>query len=219
MLPLRLGRNDSAPLRILCLGAHSDDIEIGCGGTLMELAGGSRELRVEWIVFSAGAEREREARASASALLVDAASLELNVQDFRDGFFPDQWAALKETLEAVEAGSSPDVIFTHHRRDGHQDHRVVSELTWNTFRNHLILEYEVPKYDGDLGQPNVYVPLSRDVARRKATHLVESFPSQRERAWFDDATFLALSRLRGLECAAADGHAEGFHGPKLSVAP
>lgn len=167
------------------------------------------------MVFSAAGERKREARGSVRDLLDGAVtSLEVDVLGFRDGYFPDQWADLKGTLEGLKAEPAPDLILTHHGRDRHQDHRAVSELTWNTFRDHLILEYEIPKWDGDLGQPNLYVPLGRDTARRKARHLTESFPSQRGKPWFDEETFLGLSRLRGVECAAEEGHAEAFHARK-----
>lgn len=199
---------------MLCLGAHSDDVEIGCGGTLMRLRSRPGDLHVRWVVFSGRGDRAEEAGASARRLLDGIASLELDVLDFRDGFFPDQWGEVKEAFEGLKGEPSPDLVFTHHGDDRHQDHRVVSELTWNTFRDHLVLEYEVPKWDGDLGRPNVYVPLGREDARRKARHLVEAFPSQRGKAWFDEETFLGLTRLRGVECAAEEGHAEAFHGRK-----
>jgi len=212
MLQLVPDRDTRTPLRVLCLGAHSDDIEIGCAGTLLRLAAGPAPLDVRWVVFSARDEREREARESARRLLEGAADLRIDVLDFRDGFFPDSWAAVKEAFEDLKVESpGPELVFTHYRRDLHQDHRTVSQLTWNTFRDHLILEYEVPKWDGDLGRPNLFVPLGAELARRKARHLVESFPSQREKPWFGEDTFLALSRLRGVESAAEHGHAEAFH--------
>lgn len=214
MLELLPGRDPSEGLRVLCLGAHPDDIEIGCAGTLMRLAGRPGALDVRWRVFSGDGEREAEARESARRLLDGAASLDVDVLGFRDGFFPDRWGEIKAAFEVLKDGPPPDLVLTHHGRDRHQDHRAVSELTWNTFRDHLILEYEVPKWDGDLGRPNVYVPLGRERARRKARHLVEAFPSQRGKAWFDEETFLGLSRLRGVECGADGGHAEAFHGRK-----
>jgi len=212
MLRLVPDRDTGAPLRVLCLGAHSDDIEIGCAGTLVRLASGPVPLDVRWVVFSARDDREREARESARRLLGGSAGLQIDVLNFRDGFFPDSWAAVKEAFEDLKAESpGPELVFTHYRGDLHQDHSTVSELTWNTFRDHLILEYEVPKWDGDLGRPNLFVPLGAELAGRKARHLVESFPSQRDKPWFGEDTFLALSRLRGVESAADEGHAEAFY--------
>jgi LmbE family N-acetylglucosaminyl deacetylase len=224
--PLRLtipGTNGRrhAPLRVLCLGAHSDDIEIGCGGTLRELFAG-RPVSCHWAVFSgAGTLREREARASARRLLRGVSEGTVAVHDFRDGFFPAAYAGLKvrfETLKA-ELGGDPDVIFTHYRGDRHQDHRVVSDLTWNTFRSHFVLEYEVPKYDGDLGRPNLYVPLSRAASRSKVRHLVTVFATQRDKRWFTADTFDGLLRLRGIEAGAPEGYAEAFHAHKTLLQP
>lgn len=217
MLALVPGRASSEELRVLCLGAHSDDVEIGAGGTLLRLASRPGDLDVRWIVFSGDGEREREARESAGRLLEEAASLDVDVLGFRDGFFPGQWPEIKEAFEELKGEPEPDLVFTHRREDRHQDHRTVSELTWNTFRDHLILEYEIPKYEGDLGTPNTYVPLSAETSRRKADHLVEAFPSQRRKSWFDEETFLGLSRLRGVECGAEEGHAEAFHGSKMRL--
>lgn len=202
---------------MLCLGAHPDDIEIGCAGTLMSLRPRSERLHVTWMVFSGNGDREREAKESAERLVGHAASVRLDVLDFRDGYFPESRADLKDVFESLKGASEYDLIFTHRRQDRHQDHRVLSALTWETFREHLVLEYEIPKYDGDLGQPNLFVPLDAETARAKAEHIVASFPSQRSRSWFDEDTFLALSRLRGLESGAADVHAEAFHGRKLSL--
>lgn len=217
MLGLRLSRPEDQPLRVLCLGAHSDDIEIGCAGTLWRLLGERDQIHVRWVVMSGSDTREREARASAERLADGAASLDVDILGFRDGYFPDQWADLKRAMEELKAEPSPDLIFTHRRADRHQDHHVVSELTWQTFRDHLVLEYEIPKYEGDLGQPNVYVPLSEETARRKAQHIVESFPSQREKAWFDEGTFMGLACVRGIECRVSDGHAEAFRAPKVVI--
>lgn len=219
MLGLRLFRPEDEPLRLLCLGAHSDDIEIGCAGTLWRLLGERDQIHVRWVVMSGSDAREREAHASAERLAERAASLEVEVLRFRDGYFPDQWADLKRTMEGLRAESSPDLIFTHRGADRHQDHRVVSELTWQTFRDHLVLEYEIPKYEGDLGQPNVYVPLSEETARRKAAHLLEFFPSQQTKSWFVEETFMGLASVRGLECRAAGGYAEGFYGTKMIFGP
>jgi LmbE family N-acetylglucosaminyl deacetylase len=218
-LRLALGRNAR---NILCLGAHADDIEIGCGGTLRLLAG-ARRVRCRWVVFSGGGggPREREARGSARRFLRDSAGYDITVHDFRDGFFPAAFADLKERFEALKADPdfAPDVIFTHFRGDRHQDHRVISDLTWNTFRNHLVLEYEVPKYDGDLGRPNVYVPLTRAAGRAKVRDLLRAFATQRSKRWFTADTFDGLLRLRGIEAGAPEGYAEAFHAHKTLLAP
>lgn len=216
MLTWTPDRRASQPLRVLCLGAHPDDLEIGCGGTLLALAA-ARDLRVHWIVFSGTAERRTEARRSAGRLLRGARAAEVVVEDFRDGYFPDQWAAIKDRFEQLKRRVQPDLIFTHHTRDRHQDHRVLAELTWNTFRAHAILEYEIPKYDGGLETPNVYVPLDARTRRRKVRHVLGAFPSQAGKHWFDEATLLGLMRLRGVECGARAGYAEAFHGTKLVV--
>jgi LmbE family N-acetylglucosaminyl deacetylase len=205
-------------LRLLCLGAHSDDIEIGCGGTLLRLLGRASEVHVRWVVLSGTGERGAEAVESAERLLEGAASLEVRTLGFRDGFFPDEWADVKEAVEDLK-GSDPDLVFTHFGGDRHQDHRVVSELTWNTFRDHLILEYEIPKWDGDLGRPSLYVPLDAAVADAKVAHLISSFPSQREKHWYDEEVFRGLLRLRGLECNAPAGYAEAFHARKVVLEP
>ena len=203
------------PLRILCLGAHADDIEIGCGGTILALLEARRNVNCHWVVFSgAGGPREREARESASQFLAGAGAREVDVHQFRDGHFPAALSEIKEVLEAVKRAFTPDVVFAHCRDDRHQDHRIVSDVVWQTFRDHLILKYEIPKWDGDLGQPNLYVPLPRDTALRKTEHLLAAFPSQRSKRWFTDDTFLALLRLRGVESGAPEGLAEAFHGRK-----
>ena len=210
MLRLQLVADD-APLRVLAIGAHADDIEIGCGGTLLRLAETARPLEVHWLVLSASAERGAEARASAAAF-----GAQLDLQGFRDAFFR-YGGEVKEFFEEVKGRVEPDLILTHHDGDRHQDHRLVAELTWNTFRDHLILEYEVPKYDGDFGTPNVYVPLEEEQARRKVEFLLDSFPSQAEKRWFTDDLFMALMRLRGMECNSPSGLAEAFYGRKLSL--
>lgn len=214
MLGLVPEREPSEALRVLCLGAHSDDVEIGVGGTLLRLAERPEALHVRWVVFSGDGEREREARESAVRLMEGGDSLEVDVHDFRDGFFPEQWAAIKETFEELKKEDEPDLVFTHRLEDRHQDHRTIAELTWNAFRDHLILEYEIPKYEGDLGKPNAYVPLSAETARRKAAHVAKAFPSQRGKSWFEEETFVGLARLRGVECGAEEKHAEAFHARK-----
>jgi LmbE family N-acetylglucosaminyl deacetylase len=206
---------DRRPLKVLCLGAHSDDIEIGCAGTLLKLAGKPGGVHVDWVVLGAGAkERASEARASASGLLKGIRSRRIIVKGFRDGHFPFQGSAIKEYLEGLKK-TEPDVIFTHCREDLHQDHRLIAELSWQTFRDHLILEYEVPKYDGDLGSPNVFVDLDEPAIRSKVEHILHHFPSQNGRAWFTDETFRALARLRGVESRAPGSYAEAFYCRKL----
>lgn len=220
---LRLGlppaRNGKSVLSVLCLGAHADDIEIGCGGTLRALFA-SRPVDCTWVVFSgAGTDREREARASARRFLRDARQSQIEICGFRDGFFPSSYVAIKERFETVKAAGGPGLIFTHFRGDRHQDHRVISDLTWSTFRSHLVLEYEVPKYDGDLGRPNLYVPLSRTAGRAKVRHLLTAFGTQRAKRWFTADTFESLLRLRGIEAGAPEGYAEAFHAHKALFEP
>jgi LmbE family N-acetylglucosaminyl deacetylase len=216
MLPTTLGAGADQALRILCLGAHSDDIEIGCGGTLLRLLGERSGSSVYWVVFSATPEREREARESAAEFLVQAREATVVVLAFRESFFPAAWADIKNSFEEIKRAVNPDVVLSHHRNDFHQDHRVVAELAWNTFRDHVILEYEIPKFEGDLGTPNVYVPLSRSVADRKVDLLVRHFASQASRTWFRPDTFHGLMAIRGVECNAPQGRAEAFHARKLA---
>lgn len=220
-VPLRLGlpAQNGAALRVLCLGAHADDIEIGCGGTILALAA-RRRIACRWIVFSGGGgPREAEARRSARRFLRGVRDPAVVVHRFRDGFFPAAYSEIKECFEALKADVAPDVIFTHFRADRHQDHRVVSDLTWNTFRDHLVLEYEVPKYDGDLGRPTMYVPLSRAGARAKIRHLLAVFGTQRAKRWFTADTFHGLLRLRGIEAGTPEGYAEAFHAHKTLLDP
>jgi LmbE family N-acetylglucosaminyl deacetylase len=214
MLTLNSFQNSSSPLKILCLGSHSDDIEIGCGGAILRVLSGNPSVDVTWAVFSSSKEREREARKSAEQFLAQAKKKEIIVKEFRDGFFPFEGAKIKEAFEAMKS-VSPDVIFTHNRNDAHQDHRLIAELTWNTFRDHMILEYEIPKYDGDLGQPSVFVPLESELCQKKVRLIMDSFESQRLKHWFDKDTFMSLMRLRGMECNAPSGYAEAFYCRKL----
>jgi LmbE family N-acetylglucosaminyl deacetylase len=213
---LRLSLPTDAPPTLLCLGAHSDDIEIGCGGTVLTLLERHPGARVDWVVFSARGERAEEARAAAKRFLAAAGSAEVTLHTFRDGFFPTEFAAIKEVFEGLKA-VKPDVVLTHRRADHHQDHRTLAELTWNTFRSHLVLEYEVPKYDPDLGNPNLFVPLARETAEAKVAELMAHFGSQRSRAWFTPDTFLGLMRLRGVQCASPTGLAEGFFAHKICL--
>jgi LmbE family N-acetylglucosaminyl deacetylase len=211
MEPISLLGERSAPLRVLALGAHCDDIEIGCGGTLLRLAAERERLEVRWAAFSSTPERAEEGRKSAAAFLQGISRSEVTIGGHRDGFLPDAWAAVKEEFEAIRRKFTPDLIFTHYRHDLHQDHRVVSELTWNTWRRHLILEYEIPKYDGDLGVPNMFAPLSAVMLERKIALLLQHFPTQAGKSWFTPELFRALPRIRGMECAAAEGLAEAFY--------
>ena len=204
-------------LSVLCLGAHSDDIEIGAGATLLELIGRGIKLDVHWCVLSGGtSEREAEARASAADFLTGSSSAKVVVMPFRDGFFPQEGEAIKSWFETLKP-INPDLILTHRRDDAHQDHRQVCQLTWNTFRNHSILEYEIPKWDGDLGQPNVYMPVTAGTLQRKIDLLMKHFGTQRSKQWFDPETFRGLARLRGMECRAPENYAEAFFGRKLSL--
>ncbi|MCJ8145227.1 PIG-L family deacetylase [Ancylobacter sp. A5.8] len=200
-------------LKVLCLGAHSDDIEIGAGGALLSWIAAGAALEVLWCVASAAGAREDEARASAADLLEGAAAVDIRIGGFRDGFLPADRAAVKEWVESLKERFDPDVVLTHHRDDAHQDHRLLAEFAWNTFRDHLILEVEIPKWDGDLGRPNVYVALSDDILARKIEILQRHFGTQRTKAWFDAETFRGLARLRGVECRAH--YAEGFMARKL----
>lgn len=216
-LVLRPDTRRGEPLRVLFLGAHSDDIEIGCGGTVLELIQANPSVEIRWVVFSAGGVRATEARRSARKFIGARAADAVQLHEFRDGFFPVQLGDVKEAFEAIARSFKPDVVFTHRREDRHQDHRVVSDLTWNTFRRQLVLEYEIPKWDGDLGAPNTFVPLSTPVARKKVRLLMEAFASQRSKDWFDEETFRGLARLRGMECRAPSGFAEAFYGRKLTI--
>jgi LmbE family N-acetylglucosaminyl deacetylase len=216
MLPLNLPQGPSTPLKLLCLGAHADDIEIGCGGTILQLLSARSNVDVVWVVFSSGRDREREARASAALFLKQARrGTTVIVKNFRDGFFPYQGTAIKEFFEELKKAVNPDLIFTHYRDDRHQDHRTISDLTWNTWRQHLILEYEIPKYDGDLGAPNFFVPLKKEICARKIKHICDVFETQRNKAWLTEDTFQAILRVRGVECAAPDKYAEAFYCRKL----
>jgi LmbE family N-acetylglucosaminyl deacetylase len=211
-----LGLSAFGPLRrVLVIGSHSDDIEIGCGGTLLTLTRSSPELEVDWLVLAASAERAEEARASAADFLAAAAVSRVEVHGFRDGFLPYVGGEVKELFEDLKGRVDPQLVFTHTRHDLHQDHRLVCELTWNTFRDHVILEYEIPKVDGDLGTPNVFVPLTETIVEDKLTLLERHFPSQAHRHWFDRETFAGLMRLRGLEAVASGRFAEAFTCRKL----
>jgi LmbE family N-acetylglucosaminyl deacetylase len=218
MLPLALGRSEGAPVRLLAIGAHPDDIEIGCCGTILKLLEQGALSAICWVVLSGEGERAQEARASAEAVLSEVPAKQLILREFRDGFFPYDGGEIKNFFESLKSEFSPDVILTHQRADLHQDHRVSCELTWNTFRDHLILEYEVPKYDGDLGSPNFFVTLGEDLCRRKVDHLMTHFASQRPKRWFKNDLFSGLLRLRGMECNSPTSYAEAFYCRKATVA-
>jgi LmbE family N-acetylglucosaminyl deacetylase len=213
MLALDLAR-PGKKLSVLAIGAHADDIEIGAGGAILSWIASGAEVSVDWCVLSAAGERAEEARASAKDFLHGAARADLHLAQFRDGYLPAERTAAKDWVEGLKQ-LTPDVILTHYGDDAHQDHRLVSELTWNTFRDHLILEYEIPKWDGDLGRPNAYMPISEDTLARKIELLTKHFGTQRSKAWFDNETFRGLARLRGVECRAR--YAEAFFARKLKL--
>jgi len=216
MYRLPLVKPGRSPLTLIFLGAHSDDIEIGCGGTILRLLI-EYKVKVHWVVFAARDTRAEEARQSADLFLANSQETSIVVHSFRDGYLPYLGGEVKDSFESLKSGVSPDIIFTHYRHDLHQDHRLISELTWNTFRDHLILEYEVIKYDGDLGSPNLFVPLTEEICRKKIDHLHRCFKSQAGRQWFSDDMFLSMLRIRGLESNAPDRYAEAFYCRKMVI--
>ncbi len=204
---------------VLCLGAHADDIEIGCGGTLLKMQRDNPDISVTWVVLASDEQRGEEASQSARSFLEKTTNKSVRINRFPDRYFPAAWSEIKEYIGELSANlsgdDSPDLIFTHRLEDRHQDHRVVAELTWNAFRDHLIFEYEIPKYEGDLGQPNVYIALDTEIAKQKAQILMDSFPSQRNRHWFEEETFFSLMRIRALESGSSHRFAEAFYCRKL----
>lgn len=218
MLALNLSTYTRTPLKILCLGAHADDIEIGCGATILQLLASRPNVEVHWMVFSGTAIREQEALESASRFLRQATRQTVRVHQFRDGHFPYAGAQVKECFEGLKQEiPEPDLIFTHYREDRHQDHRTISDMSWNTWRRHMILEYEVPKYDGDLGHPNCFVPIRREFGTLKARTICEVFRSEGHKGWMTQDAFEALMRLRGIECGAPEQWAEAFHCRKITL--
>lgn len=215
MALLSLTKDMASPLKILCLGAHSDDIEIGCGGTILHLAKQHPNCVVHWVVFSASGVRAAEAQRGAALFTRKVETKGPILKNFQDGFMPFVGAELKAVFEDELKAISPDLVFTHNRQDAHQDHRLIAELTWNTFRDHLILEYEIPKYDGDLGQPNCFVSLEAEIFQEKVRCIMDVFQSQHSKKWFREDTFLSLMRLRGMECNSASGYAEAFYCRKI----
>jgi LmbE family N-acetylglucosaminyl deacetylase len=200
---------------VLCFGAHSDDIEIGCGGTILRLVEANPGVEFTWVVFGGNEQRQAEARASAEAFLGSGTKKNIITKSFRDAFFPYQGEAIKEFVEEVKRGCSPDVVFTHYREDLHQDHRTINQFTWNAFRSHTILEYEIVKYDSDLGHPNLFSPLSETIVKRKTDLLMQHFGSQRGKQWYDEETFRGYLRLRGIQCDSPTRYAEAFHVRKM----
>jgi LmbE family N-acetylglucosaminyl deacetylase len=215
LLNLDLCGRKGAPLKLLCLGAHSDDIEIGCGATVLALLEKYSEAEVQWVVFSGEGVRAQEAIDSADLFLSRAGKKQVRVWTYRDSYFPAQWQEIKQSFNELKS-FAPDLVLTHYREDLHQDHRVISDLTWNAFRDQLILEYEVPKWDGDLGRPNFYVPVDQRLCRMKVDNLIAAFKSQAGKHWFDQETFFSLLRIRGLEVNARDRYAEAFYARKMS---
>lgn len=211
MIPLRFDVKDAGGLNILCLGAHCDDIEIGCGGTLLKLIEQYPIRQVKWVVFASNELRKQEALASADYFLAGVPNKEVVVLDYRDAFLSFSALEIKEYFETIKKSFDPDLVFTHYRDDRHQDHRLISDLSWNTFRNHLLLEYEIPKYDGDLGIPNTFFRLTEAQAEKKIDILLKCFASQKNKHWFDQDTFFSLLRIRGMECAHTGRYAEAFH--------
>jgi LmbE family N-acetylglucosaminyl deacetylase len=216
MLELSLGTGTNLK-SVLLLGAHCDDLEIGCGGTVQKIVSANPNIHVHWVTLSSDAVREKEAREAASKLLGGAVHADVRIESFRNSFFPYSGTEIKSYFERLKRQISPDIVFTHYRHDLHQDHRVVNELTWNTYRNHVILEYEIPKFDGDLGVPNGFSPLTRAQLDRKTEVILECFESQRDKSWFTKNTFEALARLRGIECNAPEGFAEAFYIRKVNL--
>jgi LmbE family N-acetylglucosaminyl deacetylase len=218
MVPLRFGRSAGSAARVLAIGAHPDDIEIGCAGTILGLIEQEAVAEVYWVVLSGEDERAVEARRSAEKLLEGVPRSEVVIGNFPDGFFPFEGNQIKDFFERLKVAVSPDLIFTHQRADLHQDHRLCCELTWNTFRDHLILEYEVPKYDGDMGAPNTFVPIGEQLAQRKIDHLMSHYGSQLVKRWFREDLFASLLRLRGMECNSPTSYAEAFFCRKAVLA-
>ena len=221
MLSLGFGRSRqvSKKLTVLCMGAHCDDIPIGCGGAILKLSREYQRLDVSWVVFSSTEIREKEEQIAADRFLANVQHKRIIIRRWRDGFLPQVWGEVKDFVESIKDLVEPDLIFTHHERDRHQDHRLISELTWNTFRNHLILEYEIPKYDGDFGSPNVFIPLSDEACNEKVSGILDSYRSQKDRQWFTENLFLSTARIRGMESGGKLKYAEGFYARKIVLGP
>ena len=217
MLNLMIPKPRDSGLKLLCLGAHADDIEIGCGGTVLRLLEEDPDTEIFWVVLGAAGARKSEAENSARAFLTGAKHHEIVTREYRDGYYPYIASEIKDFFEELKRRFTPDLVLTHYRDDRHQDHRLVSDLSWNTFRGALILEYEIPKWDGDLGIPNAFMPLTGAQLQRKIDILLAEFPSQRDKSWFDPETFRSMARLRGMEVAAPDRYAEAFYARKVAL--
>ena len=215
MHSLNLAEDNNSIRTVLCLGSHCDDIEIGCGGTILSLIENHDNILFHWVVFSSDGKRAQEALESANTFLRNVKHSNIVIKNFRDGFFPYSGSEIKTYFEQMKLECSPDLILTHYRNDEHQDHRLISELTWNTFRDHLILEYEIPKYDGDLGSPNCFIHLNASVCQKKIQYILESFKSQEGKHWFSEDTFLAIMRLRGIESNSPSKYSEAFYCKKM----
>jgi len=215
MLSLNLNKINDQGIKILCLGAHCDDIEIGCGGTLLKILEKHNRAEVHWVVFSSDIQREVEARKSAGMFMRNAGSATVSIEKFRNGYFPCHGEDIKDYFEIMKEKISPDIIFTHYRLDLHQDHKKISELTWNTFRNHLIFEYEIPKYDGDFGIPNCFVPLELSICHQKIKYINDFFKTQSDKHWFKDDLLFSVLRIRGMECVSPTNYAEAFYCKKM----
>ncbi|AFY52973.1 putative LmbE-like protein [Rivularia sp. PCC 7116] len=211
MIKIHFERADESELKVLCLGAHCDDIEIGCGGTILKLIENYTNINICWVVFSSNEQRALEATASSNIFLKEVSQKTVVINSFPDGFLSFQAKEVKESFEELKQVFFPDLILTHYRQDRHQDHRLISDLTWNTFRNHLILEYEIPKYDGDLGIPNFFVNLDEALCRQKIQYLMSAFPTQSNKQWFTEETFRSIMRIRGIESNSPSNYAEAFH--------
>jgi LmbE family N-acetylglucosaminyl deacetylase len=216
MLGFDFGKHDR-PIRFLFLGAHCDDIEIGCSGTLLRLVDAYPRAEFHWATLASDPVRAQETEKCAHRLLGNDVTRSVQIDSFRESHFPTQMSELKERIEELKVRTLPDVVFTHHREDRHQDHRTLSDLTWNSFRDHIVLEYEIPKFDGDLGSPNFFVPIPEPVVQQKIDALLECFPSQRDRYWFTEETFRGMMRIRGIEARSHTGYAEGFYARKITL--
>jgi LmbE family N-acetylglucosaminyl deacetylase len=216
-LMLKFAPDDRSPKNILCLGAHCDDIEIGCGGAILKYVHEMKDVNVHWVVFSPDEIREKEAFLSAEEFLKDANNKNVVVNRFRNSYFPHYVVEIKEYFENLKQSFAPDIVFTHCRGDLHQDHRVINELTWNTFRNHMILEFEIAKYDADFGSPNSFVRLYENICSKKVNIIVKHFKSQADKMWFTEDLFMSVMRIRGMESNSASRYAEGFYCRKISI--
>ncbi|WP_441000167.1 PIG-L deacetylase family protein [Fodinibius sp. SL11] len=217
MISAKFSTPNKEGLKMLFLGAHCDDIEIGCGGTVLHMIENYKIDHIKWVVFTSNEVRKKEAESSAKEFLKSVKNADVDVYDYQDGFLPSVWSEIKVRFEDLKKEIEPDIIFTHYRNDLHQDHRTLNELTWNTFRNHLIFEYEIPKYDGDIGNPNLFVPLNEDQIKQRNEIITSCFKSQQNKQWLDDSLLTSMPRIRGIECASKGKYAEAFYSRKLTI--